>query len=320
MQDYSSSRPLFSIILPTFNRAKFLSIAIQSVIDQTFKKWELLIVDDGSTDETQNLIDRFVRKDPRIKYFYQNHQERSSARNRGIKEATGSYLCFLDDDDYYLQNHLELFHQELQKRSYPVILLRTGFYKRKSGKDIPSTLYDQVKHSNPVNFAAYYFCSSGTFCFPKECFRANLFPENYAYWEDTHLILRLLHSFSFYQIPHYTYIYLQHSNRTSLSLYQTPDPMVQIQSNINAIQDFFDNYQVIANKWLPKKSAGYLVARKYLDHGHGALSVGKYSLALRCLQLAIKQDSSRRIWNQAIKLGIKLLIYHPIVRSKFSPA
>lgn len=96
-----------SIILPTYNRAHLLKRAINSVLNQTFKNWELLIIDDGSTDNTKNIINDFSN-DNRIKYFYkENSGGPAGPRNMGINEATGEYIAFLDSDDEWLSEKLE---------------------------------------------------------------------------------------------------------------------------------------------------------------------------------------------------------------------
>ena len=95
----SSNAPFFSVVIPTYNRANMISGAIQSVLEQTFKNFELIIIDDGSTDQTAHVIAGF--SDERIKYNYQQNTERSQARNNGIKIASGRYICFLDSDDQY---------------------------------------------------------------------------------------------------------------------------------------------------------------------------------------------------------------------------
>lgn len=94
----------FSIIIPTYNRAAFLPKAIESVLAQTYTDWELIIVDDGSTDNTKEVISQY--SDGRIIYIYQQNAERSAARNNGINHAKGDYVCFLDSDDEYLNNYL----------------------------------------------------------------------------------------------------------------------------------------------------------------------------------------------------------------------
>ena len=95
----------FSIIIPTYNRAAFLPKAIESVLAQTYTDWELIVVDDGSTDNTREVVSKY--SDKRITYIYQENSERSAARNNGIAHAKGNYICFLDSDNYMLPNRLE---------------------------------------------------------------------------------------------------------------------------------------------------------------------------------------------------------------------
>ena len=94
---------LFSIIIPTYNREKFISIAIESVKNQLFQNWELIVIDDGSTDNTKNIVKHYL-SDSRIKYVYQENQERSASRNNGVNIANGKWICFLDSDDKFLSN------------------------------------------------------------------------------------------------------------------------------------------------------------------------------------------------------------------------
>jgi len=100
-------KPNFSIIIPTYNRADLLLETIRSVQHQTFEDWECIVVDDGSTDNTKSIIEDLIKKDSRIKYVYQENAERSAARNNGIRNSSGEYICFLDSDDHFLSNHLQ---------------------------------------------------------------------------------------------------------------------------------------------------------------------------------------------------------------------
>jgi len=94
----------FSIVIPTFNRETFIVKTIGTVLAQTYKNFELIIVDDGSTDGTEGLISKI--SDSRIKYFKTVNSERGAARNYGTRKATGEYICFLDSDDLLYENHL----------------------------------------------------------------------------------------------------------------------------------------------------------------------------------------------------------------------
>src|SRR5215510_15182639 len=96
---------LVSVIVPTYNRADTIKRAIRSVRAQTFTDWELIVVDDGSTDNTVALIEGC---DPRLKLIRQENQGTAVARNAGLRASEGSYIAFLDSDDEWLPHHLEL--------------------------------------------------------------------------------------------------------------------------------------------------------------------------------------------------------------------
>jgi teichuronic acid biosynthesis glycosyltransferase TuaG len=105
--------PFVSIIMPAYNAEKYIAEAIESVQSQTYQDWELLIVNDGSTDNTQEVIDKYVQTDDRIKSFFQQNGKQGKARNLAISHAKGEYLAFLDADDLWLPEKLEIQLQEI---------------------------------------------------------------------------------------------------------------------------------------------------------------------------------------------------------------
>ncbi|MFK7899758.1 MAG: glycosyltransferase family 2 protein [Cyclobacteriaceae bacterium] len=107
--------PFFSVILPTYNRELFLEKTIQSVLEQSVTDFELLIIDDGSTDGTKKLVNHYIKKDQRITYFYQENLERAKARNLGISKAKGQFLVFLDSDDWWYVSHLEVLQKAIDQ-------------------------------------------------------------------------------------------------------------------------------------------------------------------------------------------------------------
>ena len=98
---------LVSIVMPTYNRADLLPRAIASIQGQTHQKWELIIVDDGSTDTTSDVLERFTR-DPRLRVIWADHSGVSGARNLGLDAASGDYIAFLDTDNEWTPDHLRL--------------------------------------------------------------------------------------------------------------------------------------------------------------------------------------------------------------------
>lgn len=91
--------PLVSIIVPIYNSSKYLSACIDSIIKQTYHNLEILLIDDGSTDDSFKIASTFAENDPRIKVFHQKNAGQSSARNLGLQKATGEYISFVDSDD-----------------------------------------------------------------------------------------------------------------------------------------------------------------------------------------------------------------------------
>jgi glycosyltransferase involved in cell wall biosynthesis len=103
--------PFFSVVIPLYNRADCIVETLQSVLDQSFVDFEIVVVDDGSNDQPRPVIDAL--SDPRIRFFSQPNSGGSAARNKGIDLARGHYIAFLDSDDRFLPAHLETMHRAL---------------------------------------------------------------------------------------------------------------------------------------------------------------------------------------------------------------
>lgn len=112
-------KDLISIIMPVYNVEKFISQTIKSILDQTYENWELLLVDDGSKDNSCEIINEFSKKDNRIKVFIQEiNGGAAKARNIGIDKANGRYICFLDSDDLWDKNKLKKQLEFMKKNNY----------------------------------------------------------------------------------------------------------------------------------------------------------------------------------------------------------
>lgn len=137
---------LVSVIMPAFNAEKYIGDSINSVILQSYQKWELLIVNDGSTDNTKNIIKPFILKDKRINYFEtDNNLGPGYARNKAIEKAKGHYIAFLDSDDMWKPEKLEVQLNFMKKNNSSFSF--TGYQKinesnQNIGKkiEIPNTL------------------------------------------------------------------------------------------------------------------------------------------------------------------------------------
>lgn len=105
---YKNIIPFFSVIITAYNREKYIARAIESLLIQSENDWEAIIVDDGSTDNTFSIVREYCLNFRNIRYIYQSNRGQAMAKNSGIAAATGLYVTFLDSDDEYLPEHLEL--------------------------------------------------------------------------------------------------------------------------------------------------------------------------------------------------------------------
>lgn len=122
---------MISIIIPAYNAGDYLANTIESVLRQSYPDFELLVIDDGSTDHTREIVQACQRKDDRIKYLYKPNGGVSSARNLGIEKAKGEYFTFLDSDDTYEPAFLEKMYRRIQQTGK--LLCYCGYYQRSNG-------------------------------------------------------------------------------------------------------------------------------------------------------------------------------------------
>ena len=118
--------PEITVILCTYNRLNHLKNCIDSVINQTFKDWELVVVDDGSQDNTFELVDSYLQEIPKIRYLKHRNRKLGYAKNAGIQASFGNYITFIDSDDAYKPNHLAS-RIEYMKANPEIDLIEGGF-------------------------------------------------------------------------------------------------------------------------------------------------------------------------------------------------
>ncbi|GGF46955.1 glycosyltransferase family A protein [Echinicola rosea] len=172
---------LISVIIPTYNRAKMLPRAIESVIQQTLKEWELIIIDDGSTDNTKSVVDEFL-SDKRISYLYQENRGVSAARNLGTEKAIGNFFCFLDSDDWVKKEWLDDFFQKYCSNKQLEVIIG-GFCVSKDNRIVKNRRAEAEKYNNTL--PGTYFIKSALF---KEI---GGFDTHLSYGENTELFFRV---------------------------------------------------------------------------------------------------------------------------------
>lgn len=187
--EQSERKPVFSVIIPTYNREKLIGRAIDSVLNQTFKDFELIIVDDGSTDNTKEIIERYT--DQRIRYIYKENGGQNSALNKGIEFAKGKYVAFLDSDDEWLDEKLRKVYIKYHTDTNIDIVYHYVGTRRKNG--IVSLRNDCLEGYvyKEVLWQEYLCCPTALVC-KKICLdRIGGFDEKFVMYQDDEICYRL---------------------------------------------------------------------------------------------------------------------------------
>jgi glycosyltransferase involved in cell wall biosynthesis len=181
--------PLVSVIIPTYNRASYLKEAIDSVLSQDFRDFELIVVDDGSTDGTPNLLESYGGS---LRCLYQEHRGVSAARNTGISHAKGTYVAFLDSDDLWLPNKLSI-QVDFFQRNADALICQTEEIWIRNGARVNSKKRHK-KYSDDIFEKALPLCivSPSAVMMKKDLFdRVGFFDESLPVCEDYDLWLRI---------------------------------------------------------------------------------------------------------------------------------
>lgn len=168
---------MFSVIVPVYNVEKYLDKCLASILGQTFKDYECIIVDDGSPDNSNTIIDNYVKKDQRFNVIHQKNMGISAARNAGLDIAKGDYITFIDSDDYIANDYLEKFASKITSTDADIVIcgfieVYAEYIKEVSSKsentdEIKKNILADVLHAYPWNK-----------CYKKDLFQNIRFPVN----------------------------------------------------------------------------------------------------------------------------------------------
>ena len=227
-----------SVIVPVYNVEHYLSKCINSILNQTFKDFELILVNDGSTDNSLNICKKYLKKDNRIKIISKTNGGLSEARNYGLNKAIGKYVCFIDSDDFVEQDYLsELYHtserldaditicgfytvDEEYKRIDTAFLNEPKDIQKMSGQNVVKYLYRENSTVNVVAWNKLY----------KRSLFENLRYEVGRFFEDEYMIVPVLwkaKNVSFVRIPLYNYL-------------QRSDSIMHTNLNLKKVKDAID--------------------------------------------------------------------------------
>lgn len=220
-------RILFSIVITTYNRPLLLRRAIKSVVQQTYKDWELIIVNDGSDIAYDSDFSPFNSS---IVYFYKENSGLPSSRNFGISKAKGDFICFLDDDDEYLSNHLMVL-SKLVAANPDAGLYRTLTKICKGGVLKPQD-FDESFGGNPIQHLLSNIMTVNNVCLPRRVFQQYRFDPSISIAEDYDLWLRIAFKYKFVHSNEFTTIYYIEPGSMSAGSLEKYEKYIEVYSYI----------------------------------------------------------------------------------------
>lgn len=237
-----------SVVMPVYNKELYLEKTLQSILNQTYKNFEIIIVNDGSTDNTKQICDEYAKKDSRISVYNIENGGVSNARNIGLKYVTGEYIQFIDGDDCINQGIFEKYISILESKNYDIL------FSSYNKVDYLGNLLDRVdigydgeykKEEILLDFAeqqiktGYYGCVSNKLL-KKDIIRKNrlIFNTTISVAEDLDFFLDVYkYSSDYFFINMESFNYLQNAENTSVLLYDNLDYYIQLLINLK-MKDF----------------------------------------------------------------------------------
>ncbi len=286
--------PIVSVVIPTYNRKKIISRAIESVLNQTYKNYEIIIVDDGSSDGTAEYIKELYNN--KINLIPQKNQGASSARNTGVAHAKGKYIAFLDSDDEWVQSKLEIQMAFLDKNP-EVTLLCGRTYRADNINKVNSYLTERIIGDLFTTLYTHSFVSTPTVIVKRDILdQVGGFDLNYKSAEDFDLWLKITKNFKCAFLPDLVAIV----NRGEDNL--STDKITLHKHAIEILAKYYDKNRIPLGTY-KKAISNSLIAlgRSYLKTGQVFLarksfikSFKIYPVRLRSLRYLLKASFARK--------------------------
>lgn len=272
--------PEVSVIIPVYNAEKFIKKTIESVLNQTYKDYEIIIIDDGSTDNSKKILDEFKDK---VRYFKQANSGVSSARNMAIKEAAGKYIALLDQDDIWYPEKLEKQISFIKENPNVGMVYGDCYYIDDKDKVIYRVFEDQKYYQGKIfeNLVIDNFVPIPTVLIKKEVLdKTGLFLENYSYAEEYELFIRIAKDYDIGCINEVLAGYRVHDTNLSKNIDKSLQEDIRVKED--ALQKYAKQIEPIKNK-VKRKLAGY-----YYEFGRFYQKAGQSKMARQYLAKSIK--------------------------------
>lgn len=245
---------LVSVIIPCFNQGKFLDETLESVLNQTYTQWECLIIDDGSTDNSEFIAKKWLNIDDRFQYYYQDNAGVSSARNLGIEKALGNYLQFLDADDLLFPTKIEKSLEIIENTSDTGIVISNFQTISEDSKTISPPFcklkeeyfsFDGFLHKWNIDFSIQIQCGF----FKASLFDTIKFPEELSAQEDWAVWIQLMKTKTNLVFIDEPLAYYRHNSESRMKTIGIGDNRLKVLSSFKKILTY-DEYHNFAQHLL----------------------------------------------------------------------
>lgn len=199
----------FSVIIPTYNRPELLERAMFSLQDQEYRNFEVIVVNDGSSIGTEHYfaLEHDKLWNFPVSFVYKENAGLASARNTGIVRSKGKFICFLDDDDLYLSNHLSSLYELIQRSSCAPGMYRTFTRFREKGGSEFAQEFSYLKDEHPVNYVLKKLVTANNVCIERSVFKKHMFNPNLKIAEDYEMWVRVLAGYPLFECHEHTTVY-----------------------------------------------------------------------------------------------------------------
>ncbi len=328
---------LVSIVLPTYNRAHLLPRSIDSVLAQTYSEWELLIVDDRSTDGTQDVVHEYVNRDRRIRYVANTHKQGcAGARNQGREVASAEFIAFIDSDDTWRPHHLraimDLFagnddvdwiYADSEIVEDGVVVTPSVFGElwqnrhklRVSRRGALSVMDSNGLLEHAIQYGLYAACQSSVM--RRRLFESTSFDEDLQATEDWLFALEIIykgHRIGYVDDVHFTYVLHPHS------ISANPRSKT-VRENLAVYEEFEKFYEIVPQRMVLNRDQQLVVKRRLADMYFwffcrgGYLLIGDYRTAHRYLSKCIRLRPLRMLFWREYLLNMMRMVRPPTIET-----
>lgn len=246
---------MVSVIIPIFNSEKYIRHSIESVLSQTFKDIELILINDGSTDSSGEICQEYLKRDSRVKYFRQENSGPDIARKTGVQKAQGEWLCFLDSDDYFLETMIEKMFQVLSDENCDIVCCNftrfdgEKFWEGESGVSELTFVEGQKQISEAFFKGRIILGGYWAKIFKRELLSDYSFVTDSIIGEDvTGVLYAIERAKKIVLLPEHYYFYYWHTGSISHGIY-TPRHLVSLRNYIS-VKEYQKNRKLIEEKYI----------------------------------------------------------------------